>query len=66
MSLNSNILTEFQAHGLLKDFLGQWNTGQGLAMSKISTFLALMYVISCLLTKTTTFKTSFASKFLSI
>jgi hypothetical protein len=25
---------EFQVHGLLKDFLGRWNTGGGLAMSE--------------------------------
>jgi hypothetical protein len=35
MSQNSNILTEFQAHGLLKDFLGHWNTGEGFSYVRI-------------------------------
>ena len=31
-----NILTEFQAHGQLKDFLGYWNTGESLAISEFN------------------------------
>jgi hypothetical protein len=31
-----NILTEFQAQGRLKDFLGHWNTGGGLAICQKS------------------------------
>lgn len=35
MSLNSNILTEFQAHGLAQGRSRTcWNTGEGLAMSE--------------------------------
>ena len=37
-----NILTEFQAHGQLKDFLGHWNTGESLAMSDFN--LKVIYI----------------------
>jgi hypothetical protein len=45
MSLNSNILPEFQAHGQLKDFLGHWNIGEGLAMSEFNLFFKFFYYV---------------------